>query len=500
MRKIPTSMATQHPDNAARPFWQSRPFVSTTAEIKESFICFSELGIDEYNWDWEGKFVDEAVLDRLLHLYYKYFRKHPLGNDKFLTFRIPNPRVETQFRLARAFMVAITSSQLSQSLGFENHPIFETILPLTETPEEIIDIQEAFKHLVSVEHKLLKMKDSIQYIEIIPLFEQVSKITESAQILKKYFLYHRKIFGRNPDYLRPYCARSDPALNSGIVPTMLAIKIALSDYLELEKEEEIKLYPMLGTGSLPFRGGLSPERIDEALNEYRGVRTFTVQSAFRYDFPVDQVKHAIRKMSEVAPGNTAATLTSGERKNLIDAIPQFEHAYTSTVEKIAKVINEISLDFPKRRERLQHIGLFGYSRGIGKVKLPRAITFTGSLYSIGIPPELIGTGRGLRSSQKLETLSAVRQTYRNLKKDLQHAGRFLNRGNLEILAKQSVIWYDVVEDVRNIEKVLGIELGPVSEEEKEHAKITSWTLKRVQEKKSISALITESGILRKSLG
>jgi len=35
----------------------------------ESYLCFSKFDIDEYNWDWEGKFVDEAVTDRFLHQY-----------------------------------------------------------------------------------------------------------------------------------------------------------------------------------------------------------------------------------------------------------------------------------------------------------------------------------------------------------------------------------------------------------------------------------------------
>ena len=37
-----------------------------------------------------------------------------------------------------------------------------------------------------------------------------------------------------------------------------------------------------------------------------------------------------------------------------------------------------------------HIGLFGYSREIGSVRLPRAINFTAALYSVGIPPEILG--------------------------------------------------------------------------------------------------------------
>ena len=58
MRKIPTTMATQHPDNAGKPYWHSKSFISTDAELKECYLCFSDLGIDEYNWDWEGKFCE----------------------------------------------------------------------------------------------------------------------------------------------------------------------------------------------------------------------------------------------------------------------------------------------------------------------------------------------------------------------------------------------------------------------------------------------------------
>src|SRR3989338_8432917 len=186
MRKIPSTMATQHPDNAGHPYWSHRAFISTSLEIKECFLCFSDLGLDEYNWDWEGKFVDEAVIDRLLHKHLHYFKKHPLGKEKFLTFRLPNPRVEKQFRLARAFMVIITSSQLSQSLGFKNPPVFETILPLTETPEEILEIQKAYRKIIEIDHHLLQMDDSLKDLEIIPLFEQVGKIIDSSNLLSSY--------------------------------------------------------------------------------------------------------------------------------------------------------------------------------------------------------------------------------------------------------------------------------------------------------------------------
>ena len=83
-------MATQHPDNAHAAYFLNQPYVSAADEIAECYECFANLGVEEYMWDWEGKFVDEAVIDRLFQDYNDYFKKNQLGKDKFLTFRIPN--------------------------------------------------------------------------------------------------------------------------------------------------------------------------------------------------------------------------------------------------------------------------------------------------------------------------------------------------------------------------------------------------------------------------
>lgn len=493
-------MATQHPDNVGKPFWHHQAFISAAAEIKESYICFSDLGIDEYNWDWEGKFVDEAVVDRLLHKHLSYFRQHPLGEDKFLTFRIPNPRVEKQFRLARAFMVAITSSQLVQSLDFRKSPIFEMILPLTETAEEIIDIQEAFSELVSLEHRLLQMEDSIQNIELIPLFEQVNKIMQSGEILVRYIKQYSKRFGRKPTYIRPYCARSDPALNSGLIPTMLALKVALTTYADIEKKTGVGLYPMVGTGSLPFRGSVTPDSIESVLDEYAGVSTLIIQSAFRYDYKKAQVIQAIEKIKKELPKRKAKILQKEEIRTVKKSIPWFENPYQSSIEKLAPLINAFSVQVAKRRERMQHIGLFGYSRGVGKVSLPRAIPFTATLYSLGIPPEIIGTGRGIRRAKKEGVWDIIRPIYVNMKDDLQKAGFYVNKSNIDRLAKKLGGWYDLKDDIDALEEEIGLETGPKSSSDFEHRSITDKVFEKLEQNKNVSQLITYGGMLRKSLG
>lgn len=495
-------MASQHPDHASKPFWLDKSYISTQDETHEAFLSFSELGLSEYKWDWEGKLVDESVMERLLSEHYDFFKKHPLGVEKYLTFRLPNPRLETEFRLGRAFMNLVSGAAYAKTFNLPDTPLFEVILPMTTNAEEMISINDAFIELSSLKHPLYRMDEiPLKTIKVIPLFEDIWTIVHSGKILTDYVKLFKKKYKRLPQYMRPYIARSDPALNSGLIATVLSIKIALSKYAWLEKKLGIPLYPILGSASLPFRGGLTPYTVSDFAKEYRGIRTALIQSAFRYDYPLKDVKTAIKSLEKLLPGGYSQNMPASDEKKLINMMDLFESFYKITVEQIAPIINKLASHLPKRRERVQHIGLFGYSRGVGSVKLPRAIGFTAALYSIGIPPELIGTGRGL---QKLITnnssLITLQKYYLNLKKDLIRAGGYLNKKNLETLAKNDKTWEGILEDVKGIEEYLGVSLGPKTPDELAHQKLTSKILLNLKSGKNLEKLITQAALLRKSLG
>ena len=127
-RKIPATMVTQHPDNAGKPYWHYKTYISSQYEAEEAYRSFSEIGATEYKWDWEGKLVDESVAERFLGEHFDYFSKKILGTDLFLTFRLPNPRVETEFRLLRAFINMASTAAVAKHFGFKRPPIFEVIL------------------------------------------------------------------------------------------------------------------------------------------------------------------------------------------------------------------------------------------------------------------------------------------------------------------------------------------------------------------------------------
>jgi len=494
-------MISQHPDHGDKPYWQRSAFIKTGDEIKECFLSFSELGTSEYKWDWEGKYVDESVIEKLLSQYNSYFKKNPLGKEKFLTFRLPNPKVETEFRLGRAFMGILGASGLAKKIGLHSPPLFEVILPMTESAEEMIAIQEAFKEIASLKHILYDFgEESLKYIEIIPLFEQVSTIMNSHLLLEKYWKMHEKIFHFKQIYFRPYLARSDPALNSGLVPTVLAIKICLSHYKDLEKKHNIKLFPIIGSASLPFRGGLTPDTVEQFCHEYRGIRTVLIQSAFRYDYEKKSVIKAIKKLEEILPLGKAATVTIFEERSMQKLISVFEKYYRGSVETIAELINNVSCYLPKRRERVLHIGLFGYSRGVGKVSLPRAIGFTGSLYSLGIPPEIIGTGRGIRYAIDNGQIKLLEKYYLNIKDDLRKAGRYVQKDELIKLAKDSQVWKDILKDIEEIEKYLGEKFEPKTKEEKEHFELVKKLHEKMDSGKNFQIYLNRLAVLRKSLG
>ncbi len=494
-------MASQHPDHASVPYWHHSEFIGAQDEAKECFLSFSDLGISEYKWDWEGKLVDESILERLLGEHLDFFQKHPLGLDKFLTFRLPNSNTETEFRMSRAMMGILSAAGMAKQVGLHCPPIFEVILPMVKTAEEMIDAEEAFEELTNLKHPLFKLKNCApHHLEIIPLFENTDVIINSDKIIKKYLELHKTKFKKTPNYIRPYIARSDPALNSGIVPTVIAIKIALAKYKKCAEENNIDLYPILGAASLPFRGGLTPYNTESFIREYAGIKTVLLQSAFRYDFPKEEVIKSIKIFEDKLQSSQAAAMEEPEEKKLIELIKTFENFYKPTIESVADFISNIAQSIPKRRERVQHVGIFGYSRAVGSVKLPRAIGFTAAFYSLGVPPEIIGTGRGIAAAKINGSLPLIEQYYLNLKDDLARAGRFVNKKNLQKLAAENNAWNDVLADVVAVEDYLQIELTPISDEEKQHQTLTEQILNQLEKNEPIIGLVQSAGVLRKSLG
>ncbi|MDP9321192.1 MAG: phosphoenolpyruvate carboxylase [Chloroflexota bacterium] len=76
------------------PIFARDPVMSADDEIREAYYAFSHLGCHEQMWDYEGKEVDNSVVQKLLSAYEPFFRDHRLGDRLRVTPRVPNPRLE----------------------------------------------------------------------------------------------------------------------------------------------------------------------------------------------------------------------------------------------------------------------------------------------------------------------------------------------------------------------------------------------------------------------
>jgi len=483
--KIPKCMSTQHPDNVNSPFFAENIELHGEDEIQEAYYAFSHLNCDEQMWDCEGKEVDNYVVKKLLTKYELFFREKKLGKDIFITLRVPNPTVEKEeAKILLETLESIPRSFDAAKLFYRDDisPIFEVILPMTTSPKCLDRVYRYYcDFVVGKQNKPIRKGDITiaewtgefrpKVINVIPLFEDMEHILDAHRMTKEY------LKNKNIEHQRVFLARSDPAMNYGLASAVLLNKVALQRLQKLSEDIGVKIYPIVGVGSAPFRGNLRPQTVERVIKEYPSVHTFTIQSAFKYDNPSDEVKEAIRKLQERKTGSPQEI----DEERYLEIIKKYSYEYRRQIIELAPLINKVARYVPRRRKRKLHIGLFGYSRGIGGITLPRAITFTAALYSVGLPPEILG----LNALNK-DDLQFIREVYVNFEEDLRDSLRYFNPRTVFL------------------PKGLEVEFGNFIDftTDYEHIEITDYIVKLLQENKSedLKEYILRAANLRKFLG
>ncbi len=515
-------MSTQHPDNVNVPEWSQGEVIDGNAEVHEAFYVYETLKCQEVMWDSEGKDVDTRVTRKLFDKHWDYFRDHPIGKDIFLTYRIPNPRIEAVEKkvvVETLQNIPIAFDAATSFYNKETTPIFEVILPFTTDGREPIWLYNYYRKAIVADEdaqldETTKAKDWVgptkpKKISVIPLVEDCDSILNIDKIIQPY------IDAVKPKQLRVFIARSDPALNYGLISAVILSKIGLAKLKKTEKEQGVMVHPIIGVGSKPFRGHLSPDNLDNFLAEYKGLSTVTVQSAARYDYPLEQVKEFIRQLNQKLPNGEPAPIEPPQEQILLAIIEKCKKQYESVVEVLAPFVNSLSPYMPQRRARKLHIGLFGYSRSVAGVSLPRAIPFAAALYSIGIPPEFIGA-KALEDFTDQEHVT-LQQYYVNLKGDFASVGGYVSWENINMLmemhlktARRANMNVDnlrlaltrIIADLKSVEETLDIKLGPRTPTQRKHENFTNNFLISYLEGETTEAkkALVEAAKLRRCLG
>ena len=430
--KVPKCMSTQHPDNVAPPFFAESQELGGEDEIQEAYYAFSHLGCDEQMWDCEGKEVDNFVVKKLLSKYGQFFSERRIGKDVFITLRVPNPEVErgeAKILLETLESIPRSFDTAHQFYGDDEPPIFEVILPMASSAPSIDRVYKYYRDFVvgkqskSFEPSGMTIAEWIgrfgpEEVNVIPLFEDITNMLNAHETTRRY------LEDKDVDYQRVFLARSDPALNYGLVSAVLLNWISLKRLEMMSRETGVEILPIIGIGSAPFRGNFRPSTVDRLMQEYAYVHTFTVQSAFKYDNPHEEVRRSVEKILD----HGRRPMPDIDEERSLSIIERYSAEYKRQIIQLAPIINEVAKFIPSRRKRKLHIGLFGYSRSVGGISLPRAIRFTAALYSIGIPPELLGL-----NALNQQDLDFIHDSWVHFDRDLGDALRYANPNSLNLL-------------------------------------------------------------------
>ena len=476
--RIPTSMATQHPDSASR-------YIPIQEEPEEAVGALAPqpegLGIEEFMVDYEGKMTPYHQTAEIVH---KLLAKNLIpGRDVWITPRISSATEETVFRQLMALMSIIEADYDIAKSGLEGG-IRELILPMVKGAEEMLALRRRISDVIELAHKEFGLEKNPNALQVIPLIESVPKMLNFDKFYEEYFNLCTKN-GFTNEHLRFMIGRSDTALSYGLLAAVLTIKMMIFRAYRLGGKLGLEVAPILGGGALPFRGHVTLNNLSNILADFAGIRTITIQSGLRYDHEPQVVRELVNRLKREIQQTVPLSYTDEEERFLLNCVAIASKSYLKSFNQLLDLISAVSSIIPQQRDRLTHRGAFGYGRfpivpqdlipltdiaqvkeEIGVIqmahmgKLPRAITYTGALYSIGLPPEFLGIGEGLGDIRRFlgsDALAELLHLYPGLKIDLQEASHYLS---LEVAQKfVSAAFVDNLrKQIAAAEEYLGIPL------------------------------------------
>ena len=447
--KIPVAMATQHSDSASR-------FVPVREEPEEAVTSFKReegFGCDEYLVDYMGKLTPYHQIGHILRKLREETDLVP-GEDVFITPRMVSSFSEEPFRQLMTTLAVIEGIYYCKE-NFDLQGINYMVQAITTSIEELKECKDRSETLLKLIGKHLHMDTSNMEIRVIPLLGGIAGHLSVKEVVPKII----EDLNIGEEGLRIFIGKSEPSLLYGHLASVLSCKLAISNCYSITDKSGVEIYPIFGGGALPFRGHITLENADNFLEEYRGVRTYTIQSAMRYDHGLEKTRALIEKIREgvVKP---ALQFSEEEEENMQRMAFIFAKNYFIELSEIAEKIFRISKYVPNQRERqldFEEVSYYREMRNIRNIlklskdkrlkrtlaqfaeeafaKPPRWVKFVASTYTCGLPPEFIGTGNALKEIK--ETMGAcwverlLDEIYPSLREDIKYASRFLNLNEKE---------------------------------------------------------------------
>jgi phosphoenolpyruvate carboxylase len=161
---------------------------------------------------------------------------------------------------------------------------------------------------------------------------------------------------------RVFLARSDTAMNYGLVSAALRTRSRSRGSTSCPRAPAYGSIRSSGWVRRRSAGGLSPHTAERVGREYPSVVTFSIQSAFKFDYPVDEVD---------PPANISRSVRSARRapsmRRARDLAHRAQQRGVPGADRRACAAHQPDgqARTRARRARKLHVGLFGYARKLG---------------------------------------------------------------------------------------------------------------------------------------
>lgn len=485
---IPATMMTQHPDSASR-------YIPVRDEPSEAIDALTPqpvgLGLEEVMVDYEGKLTPyHQTAEIALGLQERDILP---GRDVRVTPRVPSAGKETVFHQLMALMSVIESNFQLSERGSEG-AISEVVVPMVSSAGELVDVRRRVEDVIDLGHKEFGIPRDPDAVRVIPLVEEVPELLAAGEMMAGYVNQAGQA-GYGTDDLRVMLGRSDSAMVYGLIPSVLAVKIAISDCYMAAESCGFAVHPIFGGGALPFRGHVNLGNLERLSEDFSGIRTLTVQSGLRYDRGSEEARQVAIRARELLPGSEPLRYESEERDRLTGILAIFTAHYLESFSGLLPAVTALSDLIPRQRDRLARKSAVGYARdaaqpaklagliadrglagrvaSIGQLPasgLPRAISFTGALYSIGLPPEFIATGRGLAELDRDfgdQGVNWLLDSYGGLRDDMARAARYANLDTASAHL-DSALRDQVEQDFQAVKRYLDVDAGPVTADDRRY--------------------------------
>ncbi|MCY0890581.1 MAG: phosphoenolpyruvate carboxylase [Pyrobaculum arsenaticum] len=429
---IPRLMCTQHPDTTVK--------ITTAEEVDEAIVAYTAYGCDEVMVDYEGKMTPYGQPKEIVM---KAIRGDvPLGDEFYITVRLPNPKLEEFDRAMLSLEAALVANYFSRRYA-DAQAVRWVVLPMVEDFDTVILVRRMLRRKAEI----YKSETGVDVgeVEVIPLIEDAFVQVKAKVIVGEVFK------SEEAREVRVFLGKSDSAVRHGHLASALAIIYAMSKLKEFEAESGIRVRPILGMGSPPFRGALNNPRLAHLeVVQYAGYYTATIQSAVRYDTSLDEYVKVRESILNACCGTRGLV---GEE--VLPLIQEASAKYRSQAMKHVDKIAEVARLVPSTRDR---VSWKEYGRslldGDRVVHMPRAIVYTSAWYAMGFPPTLIDAPLllELAKSDKLDAVFKLLPTY---KMELEYDYEFFDPQTARNYLSEELV-YAAVE----LADYLGVEARP----------------------------------------